>query len=278
MRVPDLQPIAAGTAALLLVASIGWWLLSAPQVIDPGQPSWKGADIVRLTASVPQIDRFERFYVNDDNPFIPLQARLAENERRKQLREGPGVVPKAPPRPVAVLPPRAPVKVVEPEQPKLVLPKLSPTPANAPIVFGLVAVDNQEALTVRMPGAKDSIRLLPGEKVDGWTLLSIDNGNLANFTDPQGSEHQFVIGQGDLAVAQNEEGSGKGAVPNGSKGPGGHGMVPKPPTPGGTRPPGPGGADGAIPKPPPREEHRRPPKDPPKDPQGNPIVLPPPKK
>jgi hypothetical protein len=279
MRAPDLQPVAAGVAALFLVASISWWLLSAPAVIDPGQPSWKGADIVRLTASVPQIDRFERFYVNDDNPFVPLQARLAENGGRQRLREGPGVRPPTPTltRPVQILPPRAPVVVVEPEKPKLILPKLSPAPANAPIVFGLVAVDGQEALTIRMPGAKDSIRLVPGEKVDGWTLVSIDNGNLANFTDPQGIEHQFVIGQGDLAVAQNEDGSAAAPSTAPGKGSAGHGMIPKPPTPGGARPPGPGGADGAIPRPPPREEHRRPPKDLPKDPQGNPIV-PPPKK
>jgi hypothetical protein len=270
MRAPDLQPIAAGTAALLLVASISWWLLSAPAVIDPGQPSWKGADIVRITASVPQIDHFESFYVNDDNPFIPLQARLAENETRRRLREGPSVA-KAPPRPVQTLPPRPPVEVREPEKPKLVLPKLSLTPANEPIVFGLVAADGQETLTVRMPGAKDSIRLVPGEKVDGWTLVSINNGNLAIFTDPQGLEQRFMIGQSDLAVAQNEGGTAApGADPNAGKAPGGRGMIPK--VPGGVRPPGPGGADGAIPKPPPREERRRPPKDMPKDPQGNPLV------
>lgn len=270
MRAPDLQPIAAGAAALLLVASMSWWMLSTPAVIDPGQPSWKGADIVRLTASVPQIDHFEQFYVNDDNPFVPLQARLAENQRRKDLRDGPSVV-KPPPRPVQVLPTRPPVIVVEPENPKFVWPKLTPPPANAPTVYALVAADGQEALTVRMPGAKDSIRLVPGEKVDGWTLVSINSGNLATFTDPQGVEHQFAIGKGDLAVAQNESGTAAPSTnPNAGKGPGGGGMIPK--VPGGTRPPGPGGADGAIPKPPPREERRRPPKDAPKDPQGNPMV------
>jgi len=281
MRAPDLQPIAAGAAALLLAASLSWWLLSAPEVIDPGQPTWKGADIVRLTASVPQIERFERFYVNDDNPFVPLQARLAENETRRRLREGPRVVqqPPPPPRLVQVPPPRPPVVVIEPEKPKLVLPKLSPTPGNAPTVYGLVAVDGHEALIVRMPGAKDSIQLAPGKQVDGWTLVSIDNGNLATFTDPLGAEHRFVIGQGSLAVAQNEESAaapGKTATPG--KGPTGGSLLPKAPIPGGARPPGPGGADGAIPRPPPREERRRPPKEPPKDQQGIPLAPVPPKK
>lgn len=269
MRAPDLQPIAAGAAALLLVASMSWWLLSAPALIDPGQPSWKGADIVRITASVPQIDHFDRFYVNDDNPFVPLSARLAENTRRGRREGVDGIKP--PPRPVQVLPTRAPVIVVEPEKPKLVLPKIAPAPANAPIVYALVATDGQEALTVRMPGAKDSIRLAPGEKVDGWTLVSINNGNLAIFTDPQGLEHQFIIGQSDLAVAQNQSGTAApSANPGAGKAPGSGGMIPK--APGAARPPGPGGADGAIPKPPPREERRRPPKEPPKDPQGNPMV------
>ena len=36
MRVPELQPFAAGTAAALLVASMAWWALSAPVLVDPG--------------------------------------------------------------------------------------------------------------------------------------------------------------------------------------------------------------------------------------------------
>lgn len=254
MRAPDPQPIAAGAAALLLVASTAWWVLSTPEVVNPGQPSWKGADIVRLTASVPQIGKFDYFYVNDDNPFVPLQARLAENRSWDRIRN-PQTARTRPPAPVQIPPPREPVRVVEPEKPKLVLPKIVPAPSNAPTVYGLVSLDGSDALIVRMAGAKDSIQLVPGTQVDGWTLVSIDNGNLATFTDPQGVEHRFTIGRGDLAVAQETAAAnGKGTAAPAAKG----GTPPKGPAQGGpVRLPGMQGADGVIPRPPPREERRR---------------------
>jgi hypothetical protein len=269
VRVPDLQPIAAAFAALLLLASVAWWLLSVPEMIDPGMPTWKGADIVSLKADVPKIADFPVFYVNDENPFVPFQLRRDEVTKHDSLRNpGKYAPPPAPPPqpPMKIQPPRPPVVVVETEKPKLVLPKLSPTPANAPLVYGLVAIDGAEALIVRMPNGKDSIRMIPGDKAEGWTLVSIDNGNLATFTDPNGEEQRFSIGKGDLVAAQDGAGgttTGKTAT--------GKGMVPKPaPNDPALKPPGPK-VDGAIPRPPPREERRRPPKEGEK-------VEPPPKK
>lgn len=234
-------------------------------MIDPGMPTWKGADIVSMKADVPKIGNFEVFYINDENPFVPLAARREEATRRENLRNPPKYTPPPPPQPpIKIQPPRQPVVVVETEKPKLVLPKLTPTPANAPLVYGLVAVDGAEALIVRMPSGKDSIRMTPGDKSEGWTLVSIDNGNLATFTDPNGEEQRFSIGKGDLVAAQDGAGgtaTGKTAT--------GKGMVPKPapndPT---LKPPGPK-VDGAIPRPPPREERRRPPK------EGEKVVPPP---
>jgi hypothetical protein len=253
MRVPEFQPIAAGFAALLLLASVAWWLVSVPEVIDPGFPTWKGADIVSLKADVPVIADFPVFYTNDENPFVPLAARREETSRHDSIRNPPKYTP--PPPPPKIPPIRPPVVVIETEKPKLVLPKLSPAPANAPLVYGLVAVDGTEGLIVRMPGAKDSIRMATGDKANGWTLVSIDNGNLATFTDPQGVEQRFAIGQGDLAVAQGDSGG-----PTTGKAGTGKNLVPKPPTDPTAKPPG-GKVDGAIPRPPPREERRRPPKD-----------------
>lgn len=256
MRGPDLQPLAAGTAALLLIASMGWWLFSTPELVDPGQPTWKGADIIQLQAAIPEIARFDHFYVNHDNPFVPHAQRVAE---RGSYDPRTRPVAQVPPRPVQIPPPKAPVVVVEQEKPKLVLPRLTPAPSNAPITYGLLVSDGEEVVIVRMPDGKDAVNLKPGEKIAGWTLVSIDNGNLATFIDPQGVEHRFAIGQGDLVVAQSASDAvapGKDAT---GKTPGGRGMVPKAPVPGapGTRPGTPAGADGPIPRPPPREERRR---------------------
>jgi len=269
MRAPNLQPLAAGVAALLLIASMGWWLLSTPELIDPGQPTWKGADIVRMKAAMPEIARFDHFYVNHDNPFVPHNLRGPEGISLDPNKPRRSQTPPPPPL-VKVQPPRAPVVVVEQEKPKLVLPKLIRPPANAPIVYGLLVSDGDEVVIVRMPDAKEAVNLKPGDKIVGWTLVSIDNGNLATFLDPQGVEQRFSIGQGDLAVAQSGSEAvapGKDAAA-GDKTNGGRGMVPKVPGPGGptTRPPG---VDGPIPRPPPREERKR--REPQPGGQGQPV-------
>ena len=279
MRDPNLQPLAAGAAALLLVASMAWWLLSAPEPVDPGQPTWKGEDIVRLKAAMPKIADLNHFYVNHDNPFVPHNLRVAERDIYNPNRPRGGQTPPPPPQQVVrVLPPRDPVKVVEPTKPLLVLPKLTRPPINAPIAYGLLVKDGQELVIVRMPDAKESMNLKPGDKIGGWTLISIDSGNLATFLDPQGIEHRFAIGQGDLAVAQSEGAALVPAKSTTDPAKGGRGMVPKAPVPGGpqtvpvARPPG---VDGPIPRPPPREERRKrensPDGQPPKDPQSVPV-------
>lgn len=246
VRAPDFQPWAAGMAAILLIASIVWWLASAPQPIDPGQPTWKGADIVRLNAAVPQIADFTEFYTNDENPFVPLNERIAEREWTNPDRR-PG---RLPPSSNPILPPRESVIVIVPNPPVLILPKLVPAPSNAPLTYGLVSVDGHEAVIVRMPGAAEPITLKPSEKVSGWTLVSIDEGNFATFVDPDGVEQRFVIGEGDLAVI-NSNASAAGAI---KAPPAGQG-VPKPPKPGAFKP---GMNNGPVPKPPMGAERRSP--------------------
>ncbi len=271
MRAPSLQPFAAGAAALFLVASLGWWLLSAPELVDPGQPSWKGADIVRLKAAVPEISPFEHFYVNHDNPFVPHNLRGPESISLDPNKPRRSPTPPPPPQQIVkVVPPREPVKVVEPEKPKLVLPKLTRPAINAPIAYGMLVSDGEELAIVRMPGAKEPQNMKPGDQIAGWTLVSIDSGNLVTFLDPQGVEQRFAIGQGDLAVAQSGNDGvvpGKGPAP-GDKTNGGRGMVPKVPGQDGPtmRPPG---VDGPIPRPPPREERKR--REPPPDDKGKPV-------
>lgn len=275
MRGRDLQPFAAGLSALLLIAAMGWWAFSAPQVVDPGQPTWKGADIVRLKAAVPEIAQFEHFYVNHDNPFVPHHLRAAERDRWNPDKRR--IAAQPPPRPVAIPPPKAPVVVVEPPKPQLVLPKLDTPGANAPVVYGMLLSDGQEMVIVRMPGANDAVNLKPGDKLAGWTLVSIDSGNLTTFLDPHGLEQRFAIGQGNLAVAHDQPDAGKGGA--GTKG---DGKTPpkQPPGAPGSRPPVPMGADGPIPRPPPREERRRErrPEGANPPPPNQPQTAPPPKK
>jgi hypothetical protein len=274
MRAPEFQPLAAGVAAIMLIASIVWWLTSAPQLIDPGEPTWKGANVVRLNAAVPQIADFKEFYTNNQNPFVPLNDRGPEDEAQdpdnRRRRRDP------PPTPPPIPPPREPVivKVPDPPPPRvLVLPTLVPAPSNAPLTYGLVSIDGNDAVIVRMPGATEPTTLKPGNKAGGWTLVSIDEGNFATFVDPDGVEQRFVIGEGDLAVF-NSNAAASGVT----KEPKGHG-APMPPKPVGSGPrPGskPGANNGPIPKPPMREERRPPSKETPQ--KAPPSKQPPPKK
>ena len=94
---------------------MGWWAFSVPDLVDPGQPTWKGADIVRLKASVPEIASFEHFYVNHDNPFVPQQQRSVERERYNPDRR----------RTITTPPPRL-VPMPPPTMPSLI--RASPTP------------------------------------------------------------------------------------------------------------------------------------------------------
>ncbi len=216
MPVPNAQPMVALAAGGVLLASVVWWAFSAPEIVDPGRPAWQGADISNLVASVPKVDVFSSFYINDDNPFVPYNLRLAErgvlNPSRKPVKPETTI-------PVTIAnnkPPRPPVDVVEQPRAKLVLPKLSPAPADAPVVFGLVGGGDNHTLLVRMPDAEVSIRMAPGEKVAEWTLIAIHNNNLATFLDPRGVEHRYTIGEGDLAVMPTEK-SAEGAVAPGKK-------------------------------------------------------------
>jgi hypothetical protein len=247
MRAPDVQPLAAGVAAILLIASIVWWLASVPQSIDPGQPTWEGADIVRLNAAVPQIADFTEFYTNNENPFVPLNDRIAEREWTNPDRR-PG---RSLPSPNPIPPPKDSVIVIVPNPPVLIFPQLVPAPSNAPLTYGLVSVDGHEAVIVRMPGATEPVTLKPGDKVVGWTLVSIDEVNFATFLDPDGMEQRFVIGEGDLAVT-NSNASAVGAI----KAPPAAGQGgPKPPRQGGSKP---GMNNGPVPKPPMGAERRPP--------------------
>jgi hypothetical protein len=142
-------------------------------------------------ASVPDIGPFDRFHTIIDNPFIPWREREIE---RNQITK-----PKNP-TPQVFTPPTPPVIVNVPEKPKLVLPRLAPAKANAPVCVGMVGQGDQRLLMVRLPDDAAAAPLAIGQCAGGWTLLAIENDNQARFRDPDGMEQVFPIGSGDLAV------------------------------------------------------------------------------
>ena len=156
---------------------------------------------------MPQIADFTEFYTNNENPFVPLNDRIVEREWTNPDRR-PG---RSLPSPNPIPPPKDSVIVIVPNPPVLIFPQLVPAPSNAPLTYGLVSVDGHEAVIVRMPGATEPVTLKPGDKVVGWTLVSIDEVNFATFLDPDGMEQRFVIGEGDLAVT-NSNASTVGAI------------------------------------------------------------------
>ncbi len=190
----NLEFLAALAALLLLGAAVVFWLAGNPQVAHPGVPTYSGPALRHLEAHVPQVGPFESFYVNEDNPFIPFHLRGPERRAR-----GPRTV--APPPAPPVLRPRGPVTVVEPQTPVAKLPRLTPAAATAPQCTGLLRSDEGTVLMVRMPAGTTS-QLVVGGSVDGWKLIAIDNDNVARFTDPDGQEETFPIGEGDVTIAQ----------------------------------------------------------------------------
>lgn len=188
-------------AVLLLLASAAWLLLSDPQVADPGVPTFSGGPLRRLEATAPHIGNFELFYVNHENPFIPYNLRVRERTAQDPRPVRPPPVPATRPNPIP--PPRPPPIVLEPVRKPPALPKLGQTGPNAPVCIGLVAVNGRESLTARMPGDTAAQTIDVGARVGGWTLLGIEGRNLARFRDPEGAEHVYPIGEGDLAVAQS---------------------------------------------------------------------------
>jgi hypothetical protein len=225
MRV-NLEVLVAIVALALLALAAGYWLLSSPGLAAPGVPTYNGEALRHLEAAVPQVDAFEQFYVNNDNPFVPYHMRVTESTQLGPKRVRP------PPKP-PVPPTKPPVKVVEVQPPALKLPRLTAAGATAPQCIGLIGGGDDRVLMVRMPTA-DAAPLAIGESVDGWKLIAIDNANQARFTDPDGIEQVFPIGDGDLASAQTPATTApapKSATPGPGKPPGGGALLPGGPPP-----------------------------------------------
>ncbi len=199
LRIAPERPVAFAALALLGLAA-GYWLLSGVAAIDPGLPSYKAGAVVRLEAAVPEIAAFDKFHVNELNPFVPLQERMDEEGASPHGHRTPrGIAVTPQPPPVTRIPVKDPVKVSEPPRPAWAPPRVTAAPANAPECVGLLAPDGKEVLMVRGAGDTAVSTISVGESVGGWKLVAIENGNQARFADPAGVEQVFPIGTGDLS-------------------------------------------------------------------------------
>jgi len=193
------ERLIVAAASLLLILTLGWWLLSDPQPAAPGAPTYNGAVLRGLGADVPKVGPFPHFYVNDWNPFVPYDGRVKEKDAYNPTKPPPPVIQPYVP---TFRPPRTAPVVLEAPIAAANLPRLTPAAATAPQCIGLVGSGVSQMVVVRMPGVDGDVSWTPGTTVLGWTLIAIDNSNQARFTDPLGNEMIFPIGDGDLAQAQ----------------------------------------------------------------------------
>jgi hypothetical protein len=182
---------AAVAAGAVLIVALITMSLSDPAVARTGRLTYKGAPLVLLRASKPEIGPFEEFNVNDDNPFIPWQDRNDQSQLISGRRKSGPTKPVEKP----VIRP-----VVKP--PKLVLPRLTPAIPEAPRAIGLIGSADYAVLLVRSPDAASDIPVPIGGTTNGWTLLEVESGNVAVWEDPSGTKHRFPIGEGTLHEPQ----------------------------------------------------------------------------
>ena len=134
------EPIAAMIGFLVLAAAVAWYVL---EELDPPRapvPGMTGAPFQALAANMPELGKFEDFYINNDNPFVPWRVREAEAKRLSE------------PKTIALKPkPPAQIKPIEP--PKMNLPAKAAGGGDAPRVLGFQNRKDQPSLVVvQIPG------------------------------------------------------------------------------------------------------------------------------
>lgn len=177
--------LAFTSALLLCAAAVAWLVLSEHPVVDPGAPRTRAEPVRRLEAAVPSIAPFKDFNVNDENPFIPYNQRLAE---RMALQSRP--------KPTAPVKPPAEVLVPAPKP----LPRLNQGVGDAPRALGVIGRPDGSQQLVLREGAGDRLVAVGGE-VGTWTLAGIENGSVALWRDARGRVARHMIGDGDGAAA-----------------------------------------------------------------------------
>lgn len=176
------EPLLAVLSLLILGGAVTWYVLA--ELLPPKAPipGYTGQPFHALAANMPKIANFEAFYTNADNPFVPWQERAKQAAKELQPK-------------TVVLRPRQPAKIDPIPTPVVKYPPKAAGGGDAPLVYGFqVRKDQPSAAIVQIPGESKPRTMLPGDKVGRWTFVSIEAGNIANFTDQTGRTYAVVIG------------------------------------------------------------------------------------
>ncbi len=180
----------------LLSAGLLLWSGTNLAMLDNGahqtSPPSLGSDeepVASVHVAVEPIYAFDKYYINDVNPFVPYNKRVVERkrmwERKRRVRNKPPA--KVPEQVKPIEPPKKPVKL-----PELVLPKFKESKEHVPKVLGSVAMDDRYLLFVKL-GDKEAPQMKPGDKIEGWILLDMEN-DMARFRDPDGEILRVPVG------------------------------------------------------------------------------------
>jgi hypothetical protein len=186
----------AALAALAMMAgAIMFWLLSDEPAIAPGAPRYAAGTVTVFDATLAPISDFDhQFNVNDENPFLPIDRRIADHIARQPK---PPIVPPNPDNNVTQIKPN-PVPI-----PVLVLPPAAAHGPSAPECHGLLTIGTTQVLLLRMPGSDSLQQVTVGDAIAEtnapdrrWTLLGFTANSVAHWRDPDGVEQVFPIANG----------------------------------------------------------------------------------
>lgn len=177
------EPVSALLGVFVLAGVSAWWWLTVLEPPRAPVPGYRGAPFEAMSAAMPQIREIGEFEVNKDNPFVPWREREVEKQKLTQ------------PAMVNVRPARPPSKIEVTQPPILSLPKAKPGGGDAPRVGGFSRKpDGSITVQVTLPGETRSRPMIPGEQAGRWTFKTVEDGNVAVFSDETGREYRLVIG------------------------------------------------------------------------------------
>lgn len=182
-RVGSWEPVMAISAAVFLVGVVSWYVSGDLIPMPAVTPGCSDGSMKTLNARLPVNIGWDKYYTNDENPFVPWTERASA---AKDGRKPTPLEPKAQPEPKP-----------EPNPPKRLLPTRLPGGGEAPRILGFQERPGEQvSANVLMPGETRTRLMKPGEGVGDWTFVGIAVGNIANFRDRDGRIYALVVGAG----------------------------------------------------------------------------------